>query len=102
MTQSEIERIADGLSEAQRRAVLWLHAEGSWRVRSTGDINETPLYCIMSKQWGKPGFEIVSIAHLAKRRDSGVREKGRPWPNAEYQLTPLGLAVRKHIMEKSK
>jgi hypothetical protein len=94
---SDVERIAKGLTEAQKRAVIWLPNDGEWKVRKTGDISETPLWSIQSKTWGNLGHELVTVANLAKHRNSAFKEKGRVWPAREWSLTPLGQAVRYYL-----
>jgi len=94
---SEIERVAKGLTEAQKRAVLWLPANGDWRERRQGDIPQTPLWILQNKVNGNPKKSVCICASITERRESAGRDKGAMWPNTDWRLTPIGRKIRKHL-----
>lgn len=77
-SMSEAEKIAAGLTEAQREAVLAIHGS-EWRSWSSSRLGH------MWHGLGKHG--------LTGLRDAGLAQKGPPW-----YLTRVGLAVRDHII----
>lgn len=85
------------LSAPQRKAVLWLPADGSSkdhrRVTGANDgISNTTLGSLKERIVGTKIYRLVQYSF-----NTGAREKGQVWKNDEYRLTPLGLAVRAEL-----
>lgn len=87
--------IAEGLSEAQRRAVLWCDPAGS-RVHDKAAPREVSFFAIEKVIRGDPQREVALIYSLVKRGQSKTEKRGL-WPAPTWRLTPLGLAVRIHL-----
>lgn len=77
---SDAETIARGLSPAQKRALLWLPDDGSWRLRSGADAPPPNK------------FNILKGHGLA---DGQPIRQGQ-W---NWRLTPLGLLVRASLSQ---
>lgn len=90
--------IARGLSEPQRRAVLWCPADGSARAHVKGSPSEVSFFALTEKIVGDPRKKPAVIFKLIERAN-GYQPINRQWPVAEYRLTPLGLDVRKLLQE---
>ena len=80
MTDAQIEQIARGMSGAQMRQVIDI---------GMGQVIETAM------RHGLVLFSLISGGLLTFRR------KWWLWGDYVFYLTPLGLAVRKWIMENS-
>jgi hypothetical protein len=82
MSGPDVERIAAGLTEAQRRAVLYM----------PGEVGFHPLY----------GNTVMCLSHKGIvsreiRQNSPILDDQSIFAN----LTPLGLAVRAHLERKN-
>lgn len=96
---SEAEKIARRLSEAQRRALLWLPADGSPREHGRGDPREASFYALQNRITGDPGRKVATIYSLC-RIGAGQKRPGRIWPPNTWRATPLGLAVRAELLKE--
>lgn len=103
---TEAERIAVGLTEAQRRAILWLPEDGSWKdhrrvPRANGGVSSSTLLFLKERRIGNPKKRVAQIYCLTESSfNAGEKERGQMWRNNVYRLTPLGLEVRR-ILEQS-
>lgn len=104
---TDIEQIASKLTDAQRRALLWLPADGSWRdhrrlPKANDGVSETSLWHLLSKTIGNPKKQIATTWSLAVHDfNSGEKEHRQMWRNTRWKLTPLGVAVRAHLKEQT-
>lgn len=91
--QSEAERIAKGLTRAQRAAILWLSPDGEPKEHSKGAPREVSFWALRNKVEGDPQRRIANVYSLCLRGE-GARQKGRFSLPTTWRLTPLGLEVR--------
>lgn len=76
MTNPSIEALAAGLSEARKRMVLSLPADGSW--------GSVPSRSVAKRAWWSMLPGIIDHKHCPEDRN-------------EWGLTPLGAALRAHL-----
>jgi len=91
---TEVERIAKGLTKAQRCAMMWCEADGSPRVHLKGA--QTSFYCLAKVIKGDPKKEIATMYALVEQGVSKTERRGL-WPATTWSLTPLGIAVREYL-----
>lgn len=86
---TEVERIAEGLTEAQREAVSRL---GDDRYRRARDLKVYPI--VLHSLWSRrPGPNLEAPKMIVSREPI-------EHPLAYgYKLSPLGIAVRSHLMK---
>jgi hypothetical protein len=98
-----IDTIIAGLSDAQKRAVLWLPADGSKKDHRRGGskndrVSETSLYMLDKRVVGDPKKRLATIYTLVEHSlHTGAKEHGQIWANTQYWLTPLGQKVRARL-----
>lgn len=88
---SEVERIARGLSPAQKKALLWLPEDGAFRS-VTQRRQEVSFYVMKTILHGDPRLAVATMACLCDAKYPPPI-MGRMQP-PEWRATPLGLAVR--------
>lgn len=93
------EDIAASLSEAQRRALLWLPADGTARDHEFRSPREVSFYALAKVIKGDPKREVASIYSLCWLGRNEDRKRGI-WPMPTWGATPLGLAVRSHLLKE--
>jgi hypothetical protein len=86
--------IAKWLSEAQKKALLWLPANSGWIEHTKGSPSRTSLYCMSRAVKGDPRKVVAITYSLCEKRAGTNKPKGEFWPNNEWRSTPLGLEVR--------
>jgi len=102
---TNIDQLIAGLSEAQKRAVLWLPADGSRKDHRRGGgknyrVSETSLCVLERRVVGDPKKGMATIYTLVEHSfDTGEEECGQMWASMQYWLTPLGLAVRARLQQ---
>jgi hypothetical protein len=91
---TDAEKIAAALTPAQRRALLWLPGDGSWRARGKAhkDISRTSMYCMADIRHGDPRLMVATVAALCD--GAPPKQVAGRWAADEWRATPLGLAVR--------
>lgn len=97
---TDIAKVAAGLSEAQRRALLWLAADGSSRGGWKG--SEVSFYVMKQIIKGDPKKEIATVIELCFSPGRTSPTKKMRWGDALWQATPLGLAVRAYLEGQNK
>lgn len=101
MQPADIAEIARGLTQTQRRAVLWCNADGAPREYGKDAPREVSFWTLSNVLKGDPTREIARTFKLTVRGE-GVKRPGAIWPPNTWTLTPLGLAVRDHLLSKDK
>lgn len=84
MTPLDVEKVAEGLTEAQREAMIHPNAGGS------------------SYTWAKFGTLRALMRRGLIDYRPGVGSFYSPQTAIKWPLTPLGLAVRQHLLNPSK
>lgn len=96
---SDPREVAEGLSKAQKAAVLWCPPDGSARVHVKGSPSQVSFFALKNKTIGDPRKQVAQIFTLIERANGYAPVEGK-WPAPEYRLTPLGLAVRAELERK--
>lgn len=96
----DVNRIIARRSAAQKKALMWLPADGSARTRAKGAPSEVSFWAMSNIVEGNPAKEIARMYRLCRHID-GKHQPGRFWPDRMWQLTPLGLAVRQRLQERA-
>lgn len=92
--------IARGLTDAQRKAVLWCLPSGEARVWQKGDPREVSFWTLKEVIKGDPNKKISMIYRLTIYHDHPTIRDG--WRQATcWALTPLGLEVRRVLEEEA-
>lgn len=99
--ERSVESVAAGLTKAQRKAVMWMNADGSPREHDSTAPREVSFWAIESRTIGDPAKQVAVTYSLCRRAD-GQRKTGCIWPPNTWALTPLGLAVRAHLTASEK
>lgn len=93
-----ISDIADKLTAAQKRALLWLPEDGSARAWEKGA--QTPMYCMANWTSGNPEKAVALYAKLCRYSGNGPPTDKSIWGKPLWRATPLGLSVRAYLQEK--
>lgn len=93
---TEIARIAKGLSERQRKTLLWL----SEKPQSWPKGSEVSLYCMARMIDGDPEKAPAIMMRLCKDVGRSEGTRARPCGDTLWVATPLGLAVRDHLAKE--
>lgn len=93
---NDLARLAGGLSEAQKRAVLWCHADGSYRVHDKQAPREVSFWVLLKVIKGDPLREVATMFSLTMQADHPTLKSGI-WPARTWALTPLGQQVREYL-----
>lgn len=96
---TDIASIAAGLSEAQRRAILWCNLDGSPKQHCKAAPSRASFWALKSVVKGDPR-KMVARHYKLIDQGEGEKPRGRIWPESTWALTPLGLALRTHLLEK--
>lgn len=88
--------LARSLTEAQRRALLWLSEEPqAWPKGS-----EAPLYGLADWMNGDPSKRPAVAAKMCRAVGRTEPTKASLWGKTLWQLTPLGLRVRAELAKE--
>ncbi|GEM70990.1 hypothetical protein SAQ01S_07560 [Sphingomonas aquatilis NBRC 16722] len=95
----DVPAICASLTKAQKAAVLWMREDGKPRTHDKDAPREVSFWAIRNRLEGDPEQQVARTYSLCRRGD-GERRKGRVWPDTTWRLTPLGLAVRAHLLKE--
>lgn len=83
------------LTLAQRRALLWLPADGSWKAQERGQ-HQVSLWAMILKHFGDPEraacWSVALVRNMATSAASAM----------QWRLTPLGREVRAMLAAAAK
>jgi hypothetical protein len=82
--------IARGLTPAQRRALLWLPADGTWVAQERGK-HQVSLWVMLRKDFGDPERAACWSAALVRNMATSAASL------LLWRLTPLGVQVRAEV-----
>lgn len=88
--------IAQSLTNAQCRAVLWCDPAGAPKDHEQGAPREVSFFCLSRVIIGDPAKVIARTYSLCVQGENPARKDGI-WPMRTWRLTPLGRAVRMEL-----